>query len=188
MFKELDIGGGDNPRNQNAIIMDLYYPNADIKHDANNIPYPFKDNTFDIVYLSHVLEHLDIHLSDNFKKIMREIIRITKPSGSIKIWTPYAASLAATWSNPEHRRPFVYHSFDWGDASKIGQDSHIDNKEWYRMEDLWKVNKVVLRFGRLYKMLGVQYLANKFSDIYEHFLTGFFQARSVEYELKKSLK
>jgi len=32
---------------------------ADVIHNLDKFPYPFQNNEFDLVYASHILEHLD---------------------------------------------------------------------------------------------------------------------------------
>ena len=44
----------------------------DIKHDLNNFPYPFNDNSYDMVIMSNILEHLDDPMT-----ALNEGIRIT---------------------------------------------------------------------------------------------------------------
>ncbi len=175
-MRELDIGGGDNPVTPNCVVMDPFYPKADVKHDANKAPYPFKENEFDNVYLKHVVEHLEpVELKD----ILREIRRITKPKGIIKIWTPHASNIVGVWSNIEHRRPFVYNSFNFGDTSKKHHE-----KENYASEHLWNVKKVEIHFGVFHRILGVSLFANKFPMSYEQLLFGIFPAREIYYELE----
>ncbi|TXC78968.1 class I SAM-dependent methyltransferase [Luteibaculum oceani] len=53
---------------------DLVSPIADVKMDLHNPP--FDDNTFDVVFCNHVLEHVD-----DADKCMRELYRIIKPGG-----------------------------------------------------------------------------------------------------------
>ena len=53
---------------------DLYSPIADIKADICDLP--FKDNTFDVVFCNHVLEHIP-----NDTLAMKELFRVLKPSG-----------------------------------------------------------------------------------------------------------
>jgi SAM-dependent methyltransferase len=51
-------------------------------------PYPFKDKTFDIVFLGEVLEHIM-----DTDEVLAEVKRITRDEGSIVITTPNVASL-----------------------------------------------------------------------------------------------
>jgi len=59
---------------EDYISADLYNPNAMVKMDIMNIQYG--NETFDIIYCSHVLEHV----SDD-RKAMREFFRILKKEG-----------------------------------------------------------------------------------------------------------
>ena len=63
---------------------------ADVIHDLNKFPWPFKDNEFDFVLACHVLEHLY-----DIPKVMKEIHRITKKYGIIEIYVPYFNSFNA---------------------------------------------------------------------------------------------
>lgn len=53
---------------------DLISPLADVKADVCNLP--FQDNTFDVVFCNHVLEHV----TDD-AKAMSELYRVLKPGG-----------------------------------------------------------------------------------------------------------
>jgi len=59
------------------------YQQGDIEHDITAFPWPIADNTYDIVHMSHVLEHIPwYHTLD----ALREVYRITK--GIAEIWVP----------------------------------------------------------------------------------------------------
>jgi len=60
--------------NLNYISADLSHPSAMIKMDITDIL--FKDNTFDVILCSHVLEHIQ-----NDHKAMKELFRVLKPGG-----------------------------------------------------------------------------------------------------------
>ncbi|WP_456377087.1 class I SAM-dependent methyltransferase [Lutibacter sp.] len=60
--------------NLEYITADLYSPIADVKADICDLP--FKENTFDIVFANHVLEHIK-----DDKKAMSELYRVLKPGG-----------------------------------------------------------------------------------------------------------
>lgn len=53
---------------------DLNSPIADVKMDLHKAPFP--DNTFDVIFCNHVLEHVD-----DDAQCMRELYRIMKPGG-----------------------------------------------------------------------------------------------------------
>ena len=53
---------------------DLYSPIADVKADICNLP--FQNNTYDIIFCNHVLEHIE-----DDKKAMSELYRVLKPGG-----------------------------------------------------------------------------------------------------------
>ncbi|MEI6866425.1 class I SAM-dependent methyltransferase, partial [Flavicella sp.] len=61
-------------KNLDYLTTDLYSPLADIKADICNLP--FKDNSYDVIFCNHVLEHIK-----NDKKAMQELYRILKPGG-----------------------------------------------------------------------------------------------------------
>ena len=51
---------------------------ADIYHDINTFPWPFKDNEFDEIFCHHILEHVE-----DLLKTMEEIWRISKNKSRI---------------------------------------------------------------------------------------------------------
>ena len=60
--------------NHDYITADLYSPIADVKADITNLP--FDDDSFDVVFCNHVLEHI----SDD-TKAMQELYRVMKKGG-----------------------------------------------------------------------------------------------------------
>ncbi|WP_405608723.1 class I SAM-dependent methyltransferase [Polaribacter sp. Asnod1-A03] len=61
-------------KNLDYITSDLESPIADVKADICDLP--FKDNTFDVVFCNHVLEHI----TDD-TKAMQELFRVMKKGG-----------------------------------------------------------------------------------------------------------
>jgi hypothetical protein len=53
---------------------------------------PFKDHTFDIVYASHVLEHIPWYMVE---EVLKEWIRIIKINGRLEIWVPDGLKIAS---------------------------------------------------------------------------------------------
>lgn len=73
---------------------------------------PFKDGTFDIIYASHVLEHVPWYLVE---QTLDEWVRILKPSGHLEIWVPDGLKIC---------KAFV-------DAEANG-DNYIELDGWYK--------------------------------------------------------
>lgn len=78
----------------------LHYETADLEsrnvdHQADLLSLPFSDHTYDIVYASHVLEHID----DDVKAIS-EIRRILKPGGIAILPVPIVAAKTIEYTTP----------------------------------------------------------------------------------------
>jgi len=61
-----------------------------VDHVSEAFPLPFEDNTFDLVYSSHVLEHFE---KINTQAIVNEWVRILKPGGMIRLSVPSLENL-----------------------------------------------------------------------------------------------
>jgi SAM-dependent methyltransferase len=78
------------------LTADLYNPRAMVKMDITDIQYP--DGSFDVVYCSHVLEHV----SDD-RRAMRELSRVLKADGWAVILVPITAG--KTFEDPSVTDP-----------------------------------------------------------------------------------
>lgn len=179
MKKILELGAGKNPyiggKNEKVIHLDIKkFPHIEVVHDLNIFPYPFKKNEFDEIIARHVLEHLD-----DLTKVMKELWRILKPSGILKIWVPYFASPSA-YTDLTHKHFFTLKSFDYWD-----ENTDIGKSLGYEIGNVkFKVIKRELHFHRICKLLGIDLLAKRFSNIYESYLSRIFPAYEVFFELK----
>ena len=79
-------------KNLHYTTTDLLSPLADVKADICNLP--FKDNTYDIIFCNHVLEHIP-----NDTKAMQELYRVLKPGGMGIFQIPQDLSRATTFSD-----------------------------------------------------------------------------------------
>jgi SAM-dependent methyltransferase len=79
-------------KNLDYITADIESPLAKVKMDLHHIP--FDDNTFDVVFCNHVLEHVDddVHC-------MAEMRRVLKPTGWAIMQSPQDWALATTFED-----------------------------------------------------------------------------------------
>lgn len=90
---------------------DLFSPIVDVKADI--LELPFEDDSFDVVFCNHVLEHIEDDL-----KAMSELYRVMRPGGIGIFQVPQDLSLDKTYedfsiTNPEER------------ARHFGQYDHV---------------------------------------------------------------
>ena len=76
---------------------DLFMEGVDDKVDITDMNI-YKDNSFDIILCSNVLEHID-----NDRKAMSELFRILKPSGFGIVMVPINLCLKEDFENPEYK-------------------------------------------------------------------------------------
>ena len=79
-------------KNIDYTTTDLLSPLADVKADICNLP--FEDNTYDIIFCNHVLEHIP-----DDTKAMQELYRVLKPGGMGIFQIPQDLSRATTFSD-----------------------------------------------------------------------------------------
>jgi ubiquinone/menaquinone biosynthesis C-methylase UbiE len=169
----LDLGYG-NHKKEGAIGIDFKkIEGVDIIHNLNKIPYPFKDNSFKIIYANQILEHLEIPLDS----ILTELCRICKPDGRIKIIVPHALNVSA-FSDPTHKKFFTYFTFDYFGS----------NEQSYYTKSRVRIIKrkfFYLTGKRSSKILKpLESLINLFPKIYSHFFAFIFPVSSIYFELE----
>lgn len=80
----LEIGPGDERIAGFETLNIVRTQNVDYVLDAA-APLPFADNSFDLIYSSHSLEHVPWYLVET---TLREWVRILKVGGRLEIWVP----------------------------------------------------------------------------------------------------
>ena len=117
-MKKLNFGSGKTVK-VGFVNVDLHdYPGIDKAFDFEKFPYPFEDNTFDLVICNQVLEHLK-----HYRKVINDLIRITSEKGYIIIGIPNLSHLInriyllfgrqplCIHLNSSHVRSFTHKSF-----------------------------------------------------------------------------
>jgi predicted SAM-dependent methyltransferase len=96
-------------KNLDYITSDIESPIADVKADICNLP--FNDNSFDIVFCNHVLEHIA-----NDTKAMQELYRVLKPGGMGIFQIPQENSREKTFEDPtitdKKERTLIFGQYD----------------------------------------------------------------------------
>jgi len=117
---KLNIGAGYNfiPGFVNIDIS----PKADVSLDLNSDPLPFDDNSVDMVFSYHCLEHIE-----NYLFILGEIHRVLKHRGRFLIGLPYATSTKYHLVNPYHHHNYNEYSFDFFDPEKLKGSAAEEN-------------------------------------------------------------
>jgi len=101
----------ENLDNIEYISADIESPLAKVKMDVHQIP--FDDNTFDVVFCNHVMEHVEDDI-----KAMSEINRVLKPGGWAIIQSPVYPEMETTLEDPAITDPL--------DRERVyGQNDHM---------------------------------------------------------------
>ena len=84
-MRNLEIGARGRKIDSRWEVLDtVKSPIVDIVADICK-PLPIGDNTYDLIYMSHVLEHIAWY---DTIKVLKELHRILKKDGVIEIWVP----------------------------------------------------------------------------------------------------
>ena len=81
-----------NQKNIEYTTTDLFSPLADVKADICDLP--FDDNSYDIIFCNHVLEHIPDDI-----KAMQELFRVLKPGGMAILQIPQELARVTTFSD-----------------------------------------------------------------------------------------
>jgi SAM-dependent methyltransferase len=124
--RKLEIGPGDGRVDGFETLDIVLRRNVDFVVDASR-RLPFSDATFQLVYASHVLEHVPWY---RLEETLREWVRIIKPGGVMEIWVPNGLEIC---------RVFV-------EYETTGHD-RTDQDGWYRFNPdkdpcLWAAGRI----------------------------------------------
>jgi SAM-dependent methyltransferase len=107
----LDIGCGQN-KQKGFIGMDARdLEGVDIVHNLEDFPYPFPDDSFDVIAGSHIVEHIKPWYTND---LFNELWRIMKVGGQLILSMPYAGS-PGYWQDPTHCNGFNEATFQYFD-------------------------------------------------------------------------
>jgi SAM-dependent methyltransferase len=142
---------------------------VDVVADFDGVALPFAADTIDKIHAYHVLEHMR-----ELERVMEEIHRVCRNGARVVIEVPYFSCVGA-FGDPTHKRFFAYETFRFWSAE-------TDQANWFTQAH-FEIKRRRLVFGRAHRMLGVEWWANRWPNIYENFFAFWFPARMLEAEL-----
>lgn len=128
--RALHIGPGKKVLSGATTIDVLDLPGVDIVHNLDVLPWPFADNTFDLIFAHSVFEHLDDQIA-----IMKEMKRILKPKGRIVIAVPYFRCPDA-FTDSTHKHFFTTRSMDYYIEGKTLSQYEYSNAR-FTLQGFW---------------------------------------------------
>lgn len=111
-------------QNLDYISADLFSPIVDVKADILDLP--FADESFDIIFCNHVLEHIE-----DDAKAMSELYRVLRPGGWGILQVPMKNSLEKTYEDFSIKDPKER-------QKHFGQYDHV---RWYGMDYFDRLRK-----------------------------------------------
>lgn len=174
-YFKLNLGCGKFPL-KGFVNIDIFsYKYIDLIADFNN-NLPFKDNIFNEVYCSHVIEHLD-----DILKIMQEIFRISKNNAIVIIKVPHFTAFNAL-SDLTHKRVFGWKTFDV--LEQLKDKYNIDAKFFVvRKRINFSRGKFLSIFNPVMNLFINNILLFKF-NFYERFFCYILPSEEIIYRLK----
>lgn len=162
MTSKLDLGCGPFRKMDGSTGVDINpAPHVDVVHDLNSFPYPFPDDQFEHIELSHILEH--IH---HPALAMAEVHRLACSGATIRLITPHYTS-QLSYGDLTHYHHFGYITF-----------TELCNGGRFAMTSRR------LHFTDFYRVIGVALLANWFPRRWEKYVSFVFPALYVEVTLR----
>ena len=130
-----------------------------IPHDLNQ-PLPCLNDYFDVVYSSHVLEHLNM---ESARRLLSEKYRVLKPGGCLRVVVPDLEKIARTYLNSLELAilddcPLNSSNYDWSLIHLI--DQFVRTRSGGEMADFWNRDEL-LNEEFILKTVGNEYLKFK---------------------------
>ena len=167
----LDVGCGRN-KFPGAVGLDRNPDTkADVIADLDRFPYPFADNSFDMLVAIHVIEHV----SDVIRS-MEEFHRLVRPGGIVRLETPHYTDFSS-FCDPTHRWHLNSYSFRY-----FGEDNAGFG---YYSKARFREKSIRLKLLALWRYLGFELLVNhvpRFRKFWEHYLCYVVRGKVMTFE------
>lgn len=107
--RRLEIGPGRRRIEGFETLNVVGWLNVDFVCDATR-RLPFPDGTFELVYASHILEHVPWYQTVD---VLREWVRILEPGGALELWVPDGLKVARAWVEAEAEGSRAFEQDGW---------------------------------------------------------------------------
>jgi SAM-dependent methyltransferase len=141
-------------------------PDVAVVADLDGATLPFASGSVSKIYIYHVLEHMQ-----DLKGVMEEIHRICMDGAEVMIEVPYYSCVGA-FGDPTHVRFFTYNTFNFWTVD-------TDQANWFSRARFTIAHRRIV-FGKLHRLLGIAWWANRVPNVYENFFAFWFPARLLE--------
>ena len=169
----LDLGCGQNKR-PGAIGIDHSRDTAaDVIGNIDRGSLPFRDNSFDKVWVVHVIEHVE-----NVVSTIEELHRLTRAGGVIVIETPHYTDFSS-FCDPTHRWHLNTFSFRYFTDDDAGYG--------YYTRCSLRQKRLKVKLLRLWKLLGFELAVNHsfaFRKFWEHYLCYIIRGKAMVFEFE----
>jgi len=172
--KVLHIGSGKAALPGTKTIDIIDFPEVDVVHDLDIFPWPFADNSYDLIFAHSVFEHLENQL-----KTMEEISRILKPGGRLVITVPYFRCVDA-FTDSTHTHFFTTQSLNY-----YIRGSELSNFEYTNV----KFKKIGFWYGWPHPSKNIlvrllKKIMNRYPYFYDQYLSIIFPVKILIWELE----
>jgi hypothetical protein len=175
----LDLGCG-KIKHQDSIGLDMNRGvNPDVLHEVKyRENLPFKENSFDLVYMIDFIEHVD-----NIEWLLSEVHRISVANAIVEIQYPHYSS-PDFHNDVTHKHGLGIHALDHFDPSS-GFGKLFSSYTLFEREFPFNINKIEVNFqeglaGKISRYL----YAKKGGDFYEAHLSAFLPIKNIHANLR----
>jgi len=173
--KVLHLGCGNSKLNGAVGVDVLKMPTVDVVCDMDSTPWPFQDDSADLIFAHNVLEHVG-----SVVDFMNEAWRIGKDKSRVVIAVPYFRSVDA-FTDPTHKHFFTANSLDYftekgGSLSDYGYTDRKFGKAgfWYGWPQ--ESDDLIVRYFKKF--------IHKYPRFYDQYVSLLFPMKLLIWELE----
>jgi len=171
VLKTLDLGCG-RAKTPGAVGVDRFIEtDADVVADIDAPHLPFKDGVFDRIEMTDSLEH-----TADVRATLIEAARVLKTGGTLTARVPHFSSLHA-YSDFTHKNFFS--------AEGLGRLLVDDPDYGHYTIGAFEIEFVRITLWKAWRLLGIEWFANRFTQVYEKLFAFRFPAMYMEFRLTR---